>query len=224
VRGAGLPQAVIGLPEQRHYADGLLCRSRPSGHCWLWPFAESKRKMARTFSSMTRLAEEYPTLSTSSRNHAIWNTWLSTIRKFFARIKQAYERGSGNPTGAAGWRWTPTCRRRVAYPPICNREPDTASGLGTRAMRSGRQTPLDTRRRYPRFCAAARFASSSPDGLDRTSRSMCFIGVAWTALRWRRRCCAAATGATLFQNAFAVPGQYDAEGGVRLIDWMCRLR
>ncbi|KAF8475945.1 glycosyl hydrolases family 38 N-terminal domain-containing protein, partial [Kalaharituber pfeilii] len=80
------------------YATGTKPIVFATGHChidccWLWPFAETKRKVARSWASQVALMERYPehrfTASSAQQYH-----WLETLYpKLFERVKAKVHEG-----------------------------------------------------------------------------------------------------------------------------------
>lgn len=66
---------------------------------WLWPIRETKRKILRTFSNVTTLAEEYPDFhfACTSAQHYQWLKEASP--EVFDRVRQAIDRGQWHVVG-----------------------------------------------------------------------------------------------------------------------------
>ncbi|MCC6580054.1 MAG: alpha-mannosidase [Phycisphaeraceae bacterium] len=91
----------------------LKCRNGDSAlsiHCighghldttWLWQRAETRRKIARTFSSMIRLGEEHPDFIflQSQPCHVDWIAQL--YPSLLTKIRQAHQQGRWDPNGSA---------------------------------------------------------------------------------------------------------------------------
>lgn len=69
--------------------------------CWLWPFAETKRKVARSWSSQCELIERYPELRfvcTQAQQYK----WLEELYpSTFDRVKKKVKEGSFQPIGGS---------------------------------------------------------------------------------------------------------------------------
>ncbi|MDD5707765.1 MAG: alpha-mannosidase, partial [Kiritimatiellae bacterium] len=106
-------QTVQALEARACLAPLLACRNGDTapefhmagyGHLdtiWLWPFAEARRKMARTFSSMTRYMEEYPEFVYFQAQPCHLEEMATHYPAVFAKIKQAYGRGQWEPNGCS---------------------------------------------------------------------------------------------------------------------------
>jgi alpha-mannosidase len=66
---------------------------------WLWPIRETRRKIARTFSNVTSLAEEYPELVFAC-SQAQQYAWVRDHHpQVWARIQESVEKGQWAPVG-----------------------------------------------------------------------------------------------------------------------------
>src|SRR5690625_196658 len=66
---------------------------------WLWPVRETVRKVARTFSNVTALMEEYPDL-TFTATSAQQYEWLKQTRpEIYERVRRAIDEGRWFPSG-----------------------------------------------------------------------------------------------------------------------------
>lgn len=114
---------------------------------WLWPIRETRRKVARTFSNVLALADEYPefTFACTSAQHYAWLKEGSP--ELFARVKDAIARGQWQVVGGmwvesdtnlpggealvrqftAGLRWM---RRELGERPTCLWLPDSFGYTG----------------------------------------------------------------------------------------------
>ncbi|KAL2270134.1 hypothetical protein VTJ83DRAFT_2318 [Remersonia thermophila] len=69
--------------------------------CWLWPFAETKRKVARSWSSQCNLMERYPELNFAC-SQAQQYKWLKELYpSVFARVKAKVAEGRFHPIGGS---------------------------------------------------------------------------------------------------------------------------
>jgi len=68
-------------------------------HAWLWPLAETERKAARTFSSMCRLAEEFPEFHFLQSQPAQLDAVRREYPAVFAEVKKAFAKGQWEPNG-----------------------------------------------------------------------------------------------------------------------------
>lgn len=66
---------------------------------WLWPLRETRRKVARTFSNVLALAEDYPefTFACTSAQHYAW--LKSGAPALFERVKDSIANGQWHPAG-----------------------------------------------------------------------------------------------------------------------------
>lgn len=69
--------------------------------CWLWPFAETKRKVARSWSNQCDLMERYPE-ATFACSQAQQYKWLKQdYPETFERVKRKVKEGQFNPIGGS---------------------------------------------------------------------------------------------------------------------------
>lgn len=74
------------------------------GHChidtaWLWPYAETKRKCARSWSSQLRLMEKYPQYKFACSQAQQYEWVKENYPDLFSKIKDAVSNGSFIPVG-----------------------------------------------------------------------------------------------------------------------------
>ncbi|PNH11582.1 Alpha-mannosidase 2C1, partial [Tetrabaena socialis] len=106
------PRDPASVEAARALAASVLARRDPAdrmqvyavGHChidtaWLWPFSETHRKTARSWSAQLRLAERFPwhIFTASSAQQYEW--LLADYLGLFAEIQAAAKRGSFVPVG-----------------------------------------------------------------------------------------------------------------------------
>ena len=102
---AGAERArVILAPLLSGPANASAQRMTAVGHAhidsaWLWPIRETKRKILRTFSNVTALADEYPDFhfACTSAQHYQWLKEASP--EVFQRVRDAIGRGQWHPVG-----------------------------------------------------------------------------------------------------------------------------
>jgi len=69
--------------------------------CWLWPFAETKRKVVRSWMNQCDLLERYPELRFVASQAQQWK-WLETLYpKAFDRVKEKVKEGRFQPIGGS---------------------------------------------------------------------------------------------------------------------------
>lgn len=69
--------------------------------CWLWPFAETKRKVARSWSNQCDLMDRYPELNFAC-SQAQQYKWLKELYPYvFERVKQKVAEGRFHPIGGS---------------------------------------------------------------------------------------------------------------------------
>lgn len=69
--------------------------------CWLWPFAETKRKVARSWVSQMNLSDRYPEHRFTASSAQQYK-WLETLYpKAFDRLKEHVKRGTFQPIGGS---------------------------------------------------------------------------------------------------------------------------
>ncbi|CAP69371.1 uncharacterized protein PODANS_1_10350 [Podospora anserina S mat+] len=69
--------------------------------CWLWPFDETKRKVARSWSNQCNLMERYPELNFAC-SQAQQYKWLKELYPYvFERVKQKVKDGQFHPIGGS---------------------------------------------------------------------------------------------------------------------------
>ncbi|KAL2257665.1 hypothetical protein VTK26DRAFT_9330 [Humicola hyalothermophila] len=69
--------------------------------CWLWPFAETKRKVARSWSSQCDLMDRYPELNFAC-SQAQQYKWLKELYPYaFERVKKKVAEGRFHPIGGS---------------------------------------------------------------------------------------------------------------------------
>ena len=88
------------------YDSGKQPRVFGIGHChidscWLWPFAETKRKVARSWSSQCDLMDRYPELNFAC-SQAQQYKWLKELYPYaFERVKKKVAEGRFHPIGGS---------------------------------------------------------------------------------------------------------------------------
>ncbi|MGZ6308732.1 MAG: alpha-mannosidase, partial [Ktedonobacterales bacterium] len=68
---------------------------------WLWPVAQTRRKGARTFSTVLKLMEQYPHYHFVASQPALYQIIQQDEPRLYARIKERIAEGRWEPTGAA---------------------------------------------------------------------------------------------------------------------------
>jgi alpha-mannosidase len=69
--------------------------------CWLWPWAETKRKVARSWSNQCGLMDRYPELNFAC-SQAQQYKWLKELYPFvFDRVKEKVKQGQFHPIGGS---------------------------------------------------------------------------------------------------------------------------
>ena len=68
-------------------------------HAWLWPIAETKRKVARTFANMCRFAKEYPEFIFFQSQPCQLEIVKNEYPDVFNAVKEAYRNGNWEPNG-----------------------------------------------------------------------------------------------------------------------------
>jgi len=68
-------------------------------HAWLWPIAETERKVARTYANMTRFAKEYPEFIFLQSQPCQLEIVKKEYPGVFAAVKEAYKNGNWEPNG-----------------------------------------------------------------------------------------------------------------------------
>ena len=68
-------------------------------HAWLWPLGETVRKVARTFSNMTRLADEFPDFTFIQSQPAQMEFLKNHYPFIFDKVLETYKRGQWEPNG-----------------------------------------------------------------------------------------------------------------------------
>lgn len=89
-------EAVNGSTQPVFYAIG-------HGHidlAWLWPFAETHRKTARTFAAQLRLIDEYPEYKYIQSQPAAYEMLKKYYPELFVRVKEAAKKGQWIADGA----------------------------------------------------------------------------------------------------------------------------
>lgn len=101
-------QRYIGknVDSAKVYASGAKPQVYGIGHChidtcWLWPWAETKRKVARSWSNQCDLMERYPELHFAC-SQAQQYKWLKQYYPYvFDRVKQKVKEGRFHPIGGS---------------------------------------------------------------------------------------------------------------------------
>ncbi|MDR1107921.1 MAG: glycosyl hydrolase-related protein [Spirochaetaceae bacterium] len=68
-------------------------------HAWLWHIGETERKIARTYSNMAALAEEYPEFVFIQSQPAQLEIIKNEYPEIFAAVQEAYRKGNWEPNG-----------------------------------------------------------------------------------------------------------------------------
>ncbi|OTA64547.1 glycoside hydrolase family 38 protein [Hypoxylon sp. EC38] len=103
-----IAQEYIGsnVDSSKVYDSGLAPQVFGIGHChidtcWLWPWAETKRKVARSWSNQCDLMERYPELNFAC-SQAQQYKWLKTLYPYaFDRVKQKVKERRFHPIGGS---------------------------------------------------------------------------------------------------------------------------
>ena len=102
-----VPRARAILREAyRHFDAAGQPRTVAVGHAhidlaWLWPVAQTRRKGARTFTTVLKLMEQYPSYHFVASQPALYQMIQQDEPALYARIKQRIAEGRWEPTGAA---------------------------------------------------------------------------------------------------------------------------
>ncbi|KAI2467718.1 glycoside hydrolase family 38 protein [Annulohypoxylon bovei var. microspora] len=107
-KGRKIAQEYIGsnANSSKVYDTGLVPQVFGIGHChidtcWLWPWAETKRKVARSWSNQCSLMERYPELNFAC-SQAQQYKWLKTLYPYaFDRVKQKVKEHRFHPIGGS---------------------------------------------------------------------------------------------------------------------------
>ncbi|HEY7124862.1 MAG TPA: alpha-mannosidase [Ktedonobacterales bacterium] len=100
--------AARKLLQQEAYAQGQPAESPrivAVGHAhidlaWLWPVAQTRRKGARTFSTVLKLMEQYPDYHFVASQPALYQMVQQDEPELYGRIKEQIASGRWEPTGA----------------------------------------------------------------------------------------------------------------------------
>ncbi|KAI0176289.1 glycoside hydrolase family 38 protein [Hypoxylon sp. FL1284] len=103
-----IAQDYIGsnVDSSKVYDSGLQSQVFGIGHChidtcWLWPWAETKRKVARSWSNQCDLMDRYPELNFAC-SQAQQYKWLKTLYPYaFDRVKQKVKERRFHPIGGS---------------------------------------------------------------------------------------------------------------------------
>ncbi|KAL7629336.1 Glycoside hydrolase, 38 vacuolar alpha mannosidase [Parahypoxylon ruwenzoriense] len=103
-----IAQEYIGsnVNSSKVYDSGLVPQVFGIGHChidtcWLWPWAETKRKVARSWSNQCDLMERYPELNFAC-SQAQQYKWLKALYPYtFDRVKQKVKERQFHPIGGS---------------------------------------------------------------------------------------------------------------------------
>ncbi|KAI1143438.1 glycoside hydrolase family 38 protein [Hypoxylon sp. FL0543] len=103
-----IAQEYIGshVDSSKVYDSGLVPQVFGIGHChidtcWLWPWAETKRKVARSWSNQCDLMERYPELNFAC-SQAQQYKWLKALYPYaFDRVKQKVKEHRFHPIGGS---------------------------------------------------------------------------------------------------------------------------
>ncbi|KAI1105211.1 glycoside hydrolase family 38 protein [Jackrogersella minutella] len=103
-----IAQQYIGskVNSSKVYDTGLIPQVFGIGHChidtcWLWPWAETKRKVARSWSNQCDLMDRYPELNFAC-SQAQQYKWLKTLYPYaFDRVKQKVKEHRFHPIGGS---------------------------------------------------------------------------------------------------------------------------
>jgi alpha-mannosidase len=68
-------------------------------HAWLWPIAETERKVARTFANMCRFTKEYPEFVFFQSQPCQLEIVKNEYPDIFEAVKEAYKNGNWEPNG-----------------------------------------------------------------------------------------------------------------------------
>ena len=138
---------------------------------WLWPLAETRRKIVRTWSSQLALMDRYPEhrFAASSAQHYAW------LEQDAPRpLRAALRARAGGPLGGGrrlvgGARPQPALRRVARAPARSTASAICSSASARAAASSGPRTRSATTARSRRSCAAPGSTASSPRSSPGTS-------------------------------------------------------
>lgn len=107
-KGRKMAQDYLGpsVDSARVYESGREPMVFGIGHChidtcWLWPWAETKRKVARSWSNQCDLMDRYPELNFAC-SQAQQYKWLKALYPYvFDRVKQKIKQGRFHPIGGS---------------------------------------------------------------------------------------------------------------------------
>jgi alpha-mannosidase len=108
LKGRKIAQEYLGpdVDSSKVYDTGLEPVVYGIGHChidtcWLWPWAETKRKVARSWSNQCNLMERYPELNFAC-SQAQQYKWLKQYYPYvFDRVKKKVKNGQFHPIGGS---------------------------------------------------------------------------------------------------------------------------
>ena len=75
---------------------------------WLWPLSQTRRKVARTFSTALRLIEQYPEFIFTQSQPQLYQYVADDHPELWRRSRSELPKGAGRQSVACGWRPTAT--------------------------------------------------------------------------------------------------------------------
>ncbi len=106
LRSVGPARALLRAAADAHGQGGPRPRTVAVGHAhidlaWQWPVAQTRRKGARTFSTVLALMERYPAYHFVASQPALYQMIKEDEQALYARVKERIAEGRWEPTGAS---------------------------------------------------------------------------------------------------------------------------
>ena len=76
---------------------------------WLWPFAQSRQKAARTFQNALDLLDRYPHFHFSQSQPQLYEFVRQDFPELFKKFNKRWRKAVGKCWGECGWKRTATC-------------------------------------------------------------------------------------------------------------------
>jgi len=90
---------LLSEKNSRTCPDVYLAGHAHIDHAWLWPIAETEKKIARTFANMCRYAKEFPDFVFLQSHPAQLESVKENYPEVFRQIKETYKNGQWEPNG-----------------------------------------------------------------------------------------------------------------------------
>jgi alpha-mannosidase len=100
LRANAILKPLLGMPAEASATNVAVHGHSHIDVAWLWPYAETKRKCSRTFSSVMRMMEQYPEYIFSQSQAQLYEFTKENYPELYEEIKKRAKEGRWDVTGS----------------------------------------------------------------------------------------------------------------------------